>query len=63
MKFGPQRFNDSLALLLVCLIFALWAYVLVNRLPMDSVGVVIGSTISTLGIISIFYWRKKGPEA
>lgn len=54
----PKRFNDLLALVLVALIFGLWAAILAYKLPG---GEILGATITVLGLIANFYFRKSPP--
>jgi hypothetical protein len=56
-KFIPQNFNDSLCLILILLISALWILAGINILVLPSE--VTGALIVTWTILIQYYFRKK----
>lgn len=65
MRFAPRNFNDLLALILVTFTFGLWVYlvtqVVAGRVAVEAVAIIVTATITTLGQVVTFYFRKK-PE-
>lgn len=65
MKWLPQKFNDSLALLLVALIFAVFAYAtwatVALGYKLDGAGIILGALITWGGAVVMFYYRKAPP--
>ncbi len=57
MKWRPQKFNDTLALVSILGILALFAAQGLGWLP-SLPEIVTGALVSNLGLIFIFYYRK-----
>lgn len=55
MGWGPRRFNDLLALIVIGSIFAMWVWV-----PLEAD--IRGASIMIVTMVATYYWRKKGPE-
>lgn len=58
MKWLPQRFNDSLALIIVVAIIGVWIGVGTGALSRLT-DVIVGATISNFGAIVLYYYRKR----
>ncbi len=58
MKWLPQKWNDTLSILLLAIIVAVWLLAKRMELPAE----VIGATIAWGGLVVAFYYRKAGPS-
>ncbi len=58
-RWGPQRFNDSFAVLTVILFLGFIAWLVVRGISPE--GVIVGTLTAILTMIYIHYYRKAGP--
>lgn len=65
MKWLPQQFNDSLALLLVLLIFGVFGYGLwaavTQDYKLDGIALILGALITWGSLVVQFFFRKAPP--
>ena len=66
MKWGPRKFNDTLALLVLGATFALFAFLLwasvAQGYELQGAGMIVGALITWGGMVYSFYYRKNPPQ-
>ncbi len=61
-KFGPQNWNDILALVLLFGFPAFWVFLLASGVAENILLLLLGATIGFVGQVVTFYFRKSPPE-
>lgn len=62
MKWFPQKFNDSFALVFVMVLLAGTAWLLLQGVERDVMTILLGAEITWIGQIVSFYFRKSPTE-
>lgn len=62
MRWAPRKFNDTLALVVLIWILALFTYIVWAGIKVDAVGMIVGALIGWGGTILTFFFRKAPPE-